>query len=261
MKKLAIFCLAAFSLALIFTSVGFAQSTTDFSANGKRLFSRSWLWSPILTQMVDTSKFKKKPPYVIGFSNASVSNSWRVQFVNEFKAECDRHKDLIKAVYITDAQDKPVKQVADIEDLMTKNLDILVVAASESGPLDPIVSKIYKTGFPVAMIDRRITSENFVNFTTCSDIVGGRLSGLWLAEVLKEKRQTSCVCPVRRRCQPRRGQACRSEGNLLPVPRYQDSRRPVHQLVPRRRQAHHVGTDSVLWQEDRRRLGRQRTPG
>jgi ribose transport system substrate-binding protein len=193
MKKLAIFCIVAFSFALISTSVGFAQSSPDYSANGKKLFSKSWIWSPIPTQMIDTSKFKKKPPYVIGFSNASVSNSWRVQFVNEFKAECDRHKDLIKAVYITDAQDKPTKQVADIEDLMTKNLDILVVAASESGPLDPIVSKIYKSGFPVAMIDRRITSENFVNFTTCSDIVGGRLSGLWLAEVLKGKGNIVCL--------------------------------------------------------------------
>jgi len=42
-------------------------------------------------------------------------------------------------VYITDAQDKPAKQVFDIEDLMAKKIDVLVIAASESGPLDPIV--------------------------------------------------------------------------------------------------------------------------
>ena len=56
-----------------------------------------------MREMVNTSKYKKKTSYVVGFSNASVSNSWHVQFMQEFQAECDRHKDLIKRVYITDA--------------------------------------------------------------------------------------------------------------------------------------------------------------
>ncbi len=193
MKKGIIIAAMALFLASVFSSLGFGQTAPDYSANGKRLYSRSWIWSDKFSQMVDTTKYKKRPPYVIGFSNASVSNSWRVQFVQEFQAECDRHKDLIKKVYITDAMDKPAKQVSDIEDLMARKIDILIVAASEAGPLDPIVSKIYKTGFPVVMLDRRIKTENFINFVTCSDIVGGRLSALWLAEMLKGKGNIVCL--------------------------------------------------------------------
>ena len=47
-------------------------------------------------ETVDTSKFKKKPPYTIGFSNHSVVNSWRIQMVRELQAEADRHKDVVR---------------------------------------------------------------------------------------------------------------------------------------------------------------------
>lgn len=173
-------------MAIAFVTMMIAPSAFAIMA-GKRQFSRSWVWDDTLREMVDTSKYKKDPPYVIGFSNASVSNSWRVQFVQEFQAECDRHKDLIKKVYITDAMDKPDKQVADIEDLMAKDIDVLVVAACEAGPLDPIVSRIYKSGFPLVMMDRRVKSDNWISYITCSDIVGGRLSALWLAQMLHGK--------------------------------------------------------------------------
>jgi len=36
--------------------------------------SKSYLWHNGPVDFVDTSKFKKDPPYVIGFSNASISS-------------------------------------------------------------------------------------------------------------------------------------------------------------------------------------------
>ena len=84
-------------------------------------FPRSWLWDTNALKMVDTSKFKKKPPYVIGFSNASVSNSWRVYFDLQVRAEAEAQKDLIKKFYVTDANDKPDKQIADVPDMAWSN--------------------------------------------------------------------------------------------------------------------------------------------
>ena len=65
------------------------------------------------------SERKKKEGIVIGFSNASVSNSWRVFMVANFNYEITLH-DEIAEVHYTDAQDKPEKQIADVDDLLVK---------------------------------------------------------------------------------------------------------------------------------------------
>ena len=40
---------------------------------------RTFLFNPALDVCIrDTAKFKKAPPYVIGFSNAGLGDSWRV---------------------------------------------------------------------------------------------------------------------------------------------------------------------------------------
>ena len=87
-------------IILVFSLIGLMLTPAVFA--GSRQFSRSWVWDDTLREMVDTSKYKKDPPYVIGFSNASVSNSWRVQLRRRsFKRKLSRSKHLIKKLYIT----------------------------------------------------------------------------------------------------------------------------------------------------------------
>ena len=157
------------------------------SAAGAGAFPRSWLWDTNALKMVDTSKYKKKPPYVIGFSNASVSNSWRVYFDLQVKAEADNQKDVIKKFYVTDANDKPDKQIADVEDLVAKGIDLLIISAATMAALDPIVTRVMKEGIPVVCVDRRVKSDNFVSFVTSSNYTQGRMQMLWLCELLKGK--------------------------------------------------------------------------
>jgi ribose transport system substrate-binding protein len=152
-----------------------------------REFPRSWLWDPNAVKMMDTSKYKKNPPYTIGFSNASISNSWRVFFAREVQAEVEKQKDLIKKFYITDAQDKPDKQIADTEDLVAKGVDLLIVSAATSAALDPIVTRVYKQGIPIVCADRRVTSDNFDSFVTSSSYAMGRIQMVWLCQMLKGK--------------------------------------------------------------------------
>ena len=105
MKKLITILIAC---AFVFSALGSIATAESFP--------RSWLWNTSALKMVDTSKFKKSPPYVIGFSNASVSNSWRVYFDLQVRAEAEAQKALIKKFYVTDANDKPDKQIADVEE-------------------------------------------------------------------------------------------------------------------------------------------------
>lgn len=151
-------------------------------------FSRSWLWSPNEQKMEDTLKYKKDPPYVIGFSNSSATqNSWRVYFTRQVEAAVEKNKSLIKEFYATDANDNPVKQMADIEGLLEKKIDVLILSASGVEILDPVVKMAMAKGVPVVCVDRRVSPGNYVSFVTSSNYAQGRIQMLWLAEMLKGK--------------------------------------------------------------------------
>lgn len=173
-------------LVSILIAVAFVCTVMSSIASADR-FPRSWLWESTGLKMVDTSKYKKAPPYVIGFSNASISNSWRVYFARQVEAEADKHKDVIKKLYVTDANDKPDKQIADVEDLVAKGIDLLILSAATMAALDPITTRTMKQGIPVVCVDRRVSSDNFVSFVTSSNVAQGRMQMLWLAEMLKGK--------------------------------------------------------------------------
>ena len=176
--------LATLSLtALLATGAAHAQDRRD----GYQGASRTFLFSPVGQDFSDTTKYKKQGPYTIGFSNASVSNIWRVGLLHSIEKAAEDNKQMIKKLIVTDAKDDPAKQVADIQDLVQRGVDILIVSAATSQALDPIVTQTMKKGIPVVMVDRRVTSDNFVSFVTASDIALGRFTAQWLAETLKGK--------------------------------------------------------------------------
>lgn len=164
-----------------------APAKAEEAMQGYKGAPRTEIWSPVPLQYTDTTKYKKDGPYVIGFSNASVDNTWRLAQLHAIQAAAARHKDVIKQLLITDANNNPSKQISDVEDLLQRGVDILLVSAAKSDALDPIVTRAMQDGVPVIMVDRRVTSDNFVSFVTASDEVTGRIFAQWLVEMLKGK--------------------------------------------------------------------------
>jgi ribose transport system substrate-binding protein len=178
----------SFGFLIVFILFMLGVSNVVFAAGkGYQGAPRTFLWSPTFHKMTDTSKYKKAPPYVIGFSNASISNIWRVSMLHEVQYHAYLHKDKIKKLLITDANDNPTKQIADIQDLMQRGVDLLIVSAAQSAALDQIVTRATKRGIPVVMVDRRVDSDNFVSFVTASDLSLGRFHAQWIVEMLNGK--------------------------------------------------------------------------
>lgn len=159
----------------------------DAEKSGYKGASRTLLWSTVPVEIVDTTAYKKDGPYVIGFSNASISNSWRVGMLHSIQQAAADNADQIKQLIITDANDDPAKQVADVQDLISRGVDLLIVSAATAEALDAIVTRAYEEGIPVVLVDRRVTSENFTTFITASDWVYGRMSAQWMVEKLGGK--------------------------------------------------------------------------
>jgi len=179
MKKIISLLIAA---AFIGTSIGAIAVAQDLP-----VWSRSAMYNPAPFRMVDTSKFKKDPPYQLAYSNVSVSNSYGVVTQLEFKARCETYGDLVKGYFITDAQDRPDKQISDIEDLVTKGIDLIIVRAATEAALDPVITRLHKSGYPIICFARRVKSDNFASFVTQSLRAEGRIQAIWLCEMLKGK--------------------------------------------------------------------------
>jgi len=165
-------------------------TTTALSQETKGSYTgtpRALLWSTQDLEYVDTTKYKKDGPYVIGFSNASISNIWRVGLLHSIQQAAADNKDKIKQLLITDANDDPANQVADVQDLLQRGVDLLIVSAATAQALDPVVQQAMNQGVPVVLVDRRVSSENFVSFVTASDLVTGRLMAQWMVEKLGGK--------------------------------------------------------------------------
>jgi ribose transport system substrate-binding protein len=183
LKKLMNLALIA-GLATTSLTPVFAQ---DADRTGYTGASRTMLWSTVPIEMVDTTQYVKEGPYVIGFSNASISNSWRVGMLHSIQQAAADNADQIEQLIITDANDDPAKQVADVQDLISRGVDLLIVSAATAEALDAIVTRAYEEGIPVVLVDRRVTSENFSTFITASDWVYGHMSAQWMVEKLGGK--------------------------------------------------------------------------
>src|ERR1700709_293336 len=133
---------------------------------------RTFLFNPaVQIPFSDTTKFKKKPPYVIGFSNAGLGDSWRVVMQHSLMKAASEHADVIKQLIITNGNMDDAKQAADIQDLISRGVDLLIVSANTQKALDPVVTRAMKQGIPVVMLDRRISSYHFRTYVTCAHLM------------------------------------------------------------------------------------------
>ena len=127
-------CVAILGAALL-PAVAGAQ-TTDRAEQKKQM-----------AEVVDTKKFKKPGPYTIGVAAGYMSNSWVVFCLQHIRYEASLHKD-VKDVIVTDAAFNPSKQVADIEDLVAKNVSLIIYWPVDEKAIQPALEKAVAKGIP-----------------------------------------------------------------------------------------------------------------
>src|SRR5216684_7595074 len=77
-----------------------------------------------IQETVATARFKKAAPYRIGVAAGYLSNSWVVFCLQHIRYEASLHKE-VQDILVTNADFNPTKQVADIEDLIAKNVSLI----------------------------------------------------------------------------------------------------------------------------------------
>ena len=93
------------------------------------------LLQPASDKMIPEGKFKRDKPWTIGFSWPGVGNTWIVQTIQEIKYAASQDP-IVKELVFLEANWQPNKQVSDIEDLLTRKIDALLVL-----PINPDLVK------------------------------------------------------------------------------------------------------------------------
>jgi len=122
----------------------------------------------------------------IGFSNAGMGNSWREFLLSHFRAEVAKHPEIVNS-YITNANEKPEKQIADIEDLLTKGVDILVIYPTVGEAIIPAIEEAYEAGVKVIVFGGEINTDHFETLVTQPLVEFGKKQAEWLAKELNYK--------------------------------------------------------------------------
>lgn len=120
--------------------------------------------------------------YVIGFSQCTGSDDWRKTMLDEMKRELSFHNN-ITFIY-KNANANSQKQIQQIHELVDQHIDLLIVSPNEVDPLSPVIQKVYDSGLPVVVIDRR-TNSNYTAFIGASNFEVGQNAGKYAAYILK----------------------------------------------------------------------------
>lgn len=136
---------------------------------------------------VDTAKYKKAGPWTIGFSNTGLGDSWLVFMVQHLKWRASCYPDLIKETLVTDAESKPEKQLADVESLLAKGIDLLIINPATEAALTPAVEKAMEKGVPVVVVVRGVSTDEYVTYIESKSVELGKQQAEWLAKTLTNK--------------------------------------------------------------------------
>ncbi|WP_276357275.1 substrate-binding domain-containing protein [Cohnella caldifontis] len=123
--------------------------------------------------------------YTLGISLPSADHGWMGALVSNAKAEAEKHGNVKYLLYT--AKD-PAKQTSDIEDLITKKVDAIVMLPIESAALTPAAEKIAQAGIPLIVIDRAVNTESYRTYVGGDNYGIGYGDAKYLVDALKKKK-------------------------------------------------------------------------
>lgn len=130
----------------------------------------------------------KKGPFVIGLSNSFSGNSWRAQMAAEFKFEAEKLKaaGVVKDYVIADATGNTANQIQQIQNLIAKGVDAILVNANSDTALNPVLAAAHKANILIVAFDNTVTSPYAINVNT-DQVKFGAAGAEWLVKKLGGK--------------------------------------------------------------------------
>ena len=120
--------------------------------------------------------------FVVGFSQMESDNPWRIAETQSLRDEAQKRG--IQLV-VTDAQGQTAKQVSDVEDLIARRVDVILLAPREFEGLAPALQAAKAANIPVILVDREAAGTagtDYVTLLASNFVEQGQRAAEWLAQ-------------------------------------------------------------------------------
>lgn len=120
---------------------------------------------------------------VIGFSVSTLNNPFFVTLTEGAKkAASEKNVELV----VVDAGDDAAKQTSDIEDLVSRNVGVLIVNPVDSDAVAPAVKSAMSKGIKVIAVDRGVNGVDVDCQIASDNVAGARMATEYLMELVGE---------------------------------------------------------------------------
>jgi ribose transport system substrate-binding protein len=120
--------------------------------------------------------------YTIGVSQANLAEPYRVRMDDDIRTAAEKVPQF--EVQFSDAAKDNSKQVSDVENFITKQVDLLMISPNEAAPLTDVVRKAYNKGIPVVVLDRKVNGEAYTSYIGADNVDIGRRAGQYFKDTL-----------------------------------------------------------------------------
>ncbi|HCD45466.1 MAG TPA: D-ribose ABC transporter substrate-binding protein [Lachnoclostridium sp.] len=136
------------------------------------------------TAKADAEAGSGEKKYVIGLAMNTQTNPFFVDVKDGVQKAAD---ELGVELYITDAQDDPAIQMKDVENLITKKPDCIIIDTCDSDAIVSSIEACNEAGIPVLTMDREASGGEVVSHIGYDAIKSGKLAGQYLVDTLGGK--------------------------------------------------------------------------
>ena len=130
----------------------------------------------------DSSDKGRNKTIKVGFSVSTLNNP----FCNFEKGCRKKAKDSGIELIAVDAQNDATKQTNDVEDLIQKGVDVVVINPTDSDAVASAVSAANAANVPVITVDRVANSGKVVSHIASNNIEGGQMASDYIRELVGE---------------------------------------------------------------------------
>lgn len=119
----------------------------------------------------------------IGLSMSTLNNPFFVYLKDMVVKEADNQG---FEVIVVDAQNDSAKQNNDVEDLLQKGVDALLINPTDSSAISAAVQSANSLGIPVITIDRSADKGDVASLIASDNVAGGKMAAQYIIDTLGE---------------------------------------------------------------------------
>ncbi len=125
----------------------------------------------------------KDGDFKIGLSISTLNNPFFVALKDGAEEQAT---ELDATLTVADAQNDAAKQVSDVEDMIQKRMDLILINPTDSEAVGAAVQSANDAGIPVITVDRNAESGDVVAHVASDNVAGGKLAGDYMVELVGE---------------------------------------------------------------------------